>query len=187
MTDPADTEARHQLMWASTLAGIAFGNAGCHAPHGMSYSVSGLVKDFQPAGYPLGEPIVPHGMSVIVNAPSVFRITSTHSPDRHRDGARWLGADVSDIGDGEVGEALAQRIIAMMQATDMPSGLRALGYDTSDIAALVDGALPQERLLANAPSTSTESYSRRCTSTPWPTGSQVAGYISRENSTWPTG
>ena len=26
--DAADTEARHQLMWASTLAGIAFGNAG---------------------------------------------------------------------------------------------------------------------------------------------------------------
>ena len=44
--DAADTESRHQLMWAATLAGIAFGNAGCHAPHGMSYSVSGLVRDF---------------------------------------------------------------------------------------------------------------------------------------------
>ena len=151
VTDPTDTEARHNLMWAATLAGIAFGNAGCHVPHGMSYSVSGLVKDFQPDGYPLGEPIVPHGMSVIVNAPSVFTVTSAHSPDRHRDGARWLGAEVVDAGDAEVGEVLAQRIIALMQATDMPSGLRAIGYTTSDITALVEGALPQERLLANAP------------------------------------
>ena len=36
VTDAGDREARGQLMWAATLAGIAFGNAGVHAPHGMS-------------------------------------------------------------------------------------------------------------------------------------------------------
>jgi len=43
--DARDDEAREQLMWASTLAGIAFGNAGVHAPHGMAYAVAGLVRD----------------------------------------------------------------------------------------------------------------------------------------------
>ena len=33
------------MMYAATLSGIAFANAGCHLPHGMSYAVSGLVKD----------------------------------------------------------------------------------------------------------------------------------------------
>lgn len=80
VNDAHDTEAREQLMWAATLAGIAFGNAGCHVPHGMSYSVAGLVKDFQPDGYPSSEPICPHGMSVIVNAPSVFEHTATANP-----------------------------------------------------------------------------------------------------------
>jgi len=149
--DADDVEARHQLMWASTLAGIAFGNAGCHAPHGMSYSVSGLCRHFQPDGYPSDAPLVPHGMSVIVNSPSVFRATAQHSPQRHLDGALWLGAEVNSGDLGEAGDALSEQIIALMQATGMPNGLRGVGYDVQDIPALVSGALPQRRLLDNAP------------------------------------
>lgn len=151
VADANDTEARHQLMWASTLAGIAFGNAGCHAPHGMSYSVSGLVRDFCPDGYPAGEPMVPHGMSVIVNSPSVFRHTSTGRPERHLDGAGWLGADIRDIGPNEAGPVLAERVIELMQATDMPNGLSGVGYSLADVDDLVEGSLPQHRLLDNAP------------------------------------
>ncbi|MHA1600574.1 MAG: hydroxyacid-oxoacid transhydrogenase, partial [Alphaproteobacteria bacterium] len=143
--------ARHQLMWAATLAGIAFGNAGCHAPHGMSYSVSGLVRDFQPAGYPDDEPIVPHGMSVIVNAPSVFRYTAPACPGRHLEAAEWLGADVRGAGEGDAGEVVAGQIIAMMKATDVPNGIGGVGYGEADIAALTEGAFPQRRLFDNAP------------------------------------
>ncbi len=85
--DASDSEAREQMMWAATLAGIAFGNAGVHAPHGMAYAVAGLVRDFHPPGYPADEPLVPHGMSVIVNAPAVFRFTAPAEPAAtHRGG-----------------------------------------------------------------------------------------------------
>lgn len=151
VTDAADTEARHQVMWAATLAGIAFGNAGCHVPHGMSYSVSGLVRDFAPDGYPNGEPIVPHGMSVIVNSPAVFRRTAALDPGRHRDAAGWLGADVRDVRDADAGEVLSAQIVSMMRATGMPNGLEGVGYSADDIDALVAGAVPQHRLLDNAP------------------------------------
>ena len=143
--------ARHQLMWAATLAGIAFGNAGCHAPHGMSYSVSGLVRDYQPAGYPTDEPIVPHGMSVIVNAPSVFRYTASACPSRHLEAAAWLGADVGGAGEGDAGEVVAGQIIAMMKAADVPNGIGGVGYGEADIVALTEGAFPQRRLFDNAP------------------------------------
>ncbi len=138
-------------MWASTLAGIAFGNAGCHAPHGMSYSVSGLVRDYCPEGYPPGEPIVPHGMSVIVNAPSVFRFTAQACPDRHLTGAELLGADVRDAGEADAGEVLSGQIVSLMKATEIPNGLSGVGYGADDIPALTEGAHPQRRLFQNAP------------------------------------
>ena len=151
VADASDSEARGQLSWAAALAGMAFGNAGCHAPHGMSYSVSGLVREFRPAGYPDEEPIVPHGMSVIVNAPSVFRFTAPACPERHLEGAGLLGADPRGAAPEDAGEVLAGRITALMKATDMPNGLAGVGYDTHDIPALTDGAFPQRRLFDNAP------------------------------------
>ena len=151
VTDAGDHEARGHLMFAATLAGIAFGNAGCHLPHGMSYSVSGLVRDFQPDGYPAGEPIVPHGMSVIVNAPSVFRFTAQACPERHLRAAERLGADIRGAGADDAGEVVAGRIIELMKATAIPNGISGVGYDAADIPFLTDGAYPQRRLMENAP------------------------------------
>ena len=151
VADAGDHEARGKMMFAATLAGIAFGNAGCHLPHGMSYSVSGLVRDFQPAGYPDGAPIVPHGMSVIVNAPSVFRFTAQACPERHLRAVECLGGDTKGAGKDDVGEVVASRIIELMKATGMPNGVGGVGYGEADIPALTDGAYPQRRLLDNAP------------------------------------
>ena len=74
VNDPVD-ENYDALMFAGMLAGIGFGNAGCHLPHGMSYAVAGLVKDYSPKGWPEDHPMEPHGISVIVNSPAVFRTT----------------------------------------------------------------------------------------------------------------
>jgi alcohol dehydrogenase class IV len=149
--DANDDEARAQMMFAATLAGIGFGNAGCHAPHGMSYAVSGLVREFRPPGYPQDEAIVPHGMSVIVNAPAVFRFTAVACPGRHREAARALGSEVNGVDDGAAGLALAARIIELMRATQIPNGLAALGYTPADVDALTEGAFPQRRLFGNSP------------------------------------
>jgi alcohol dehydrogenase class IV len=149
--DASDGEAREQMMWAATLAGIAFGNAGVHAPHGMAYAVAGLVRDFRPGGYPADEPLVPHGMAVILNAPASFRFTAEASPERHLEGARLLGADTRGAGAEDAGEVLAEELIRIMRAVGMPNGLSGVGYTDDDAAALTEGAHPQQRLLQNAP------------------------------------
>ena len=67
------------------------------------------------------------------------------------DGAKWLGADTADLGPSEAGPALAGRLVELMQSTNMPNGLIGVGYQASDVPALVEGSLPQRRLLDNAP------------------------------------
>jgi alcohol dehydrogenase class IV len=204
--DASDDEAREQMMWAATLAGIAFGNAGVHAPHAMAYAVAGRVRDFRPAGYP-DAPLVPHGMAVAVSAPTVFRHTGALAPARHLEAAALLGVDIrgaslgaerraaargavlggaapkahatppTDVGSAEAtgigraragaegaeameagsaettdaGEVVATEVIRLMRAIGIPNGLVGVGYGTADVADLVDGTLPQQRLLANAP------------------------------------
>jgi len=151
VSDAGDREARDAMMYAATLAGIAFGNSGVHVPHGMSYSVAGLVRDFRPDGYPKEDPMVPHGMSVIVNAPSVFRFTAEACPERHLRGAEWLGADTRGAEEKDAGELLAKHLIRLMRDTGIPNGVGGVGYREEDVPALSEGAFAQQRLLTNAP------------------------------------
>ncbi len=149
--DPGDEEARGQMLLAASYAGMGFGNAGVHLPHGMSYPVAGMVRDYMPPGYETGHPLVPHGVAVIVNAPAVFRFTASSSPQRHLEAAAVLGADTEGAGAAEAGDLLADCIVDFMRCLDIPNGLRALGYDASDIPALVEGTLPQHRVTKLSP------------------------------------
>jgi hydroxyacid-oxoacid transhydrogenase len=151
VNDASDTEARTEMMYAAMLAGIAFNAAGCHLPHGLSYAVSGLAKDWHVDGYPEGKSLVPHGMAVVLNNPSVWRFTAPCCPERHLHGARCLGAQATGAAPGDAGEVLAARVIELMRATAMPNGLAALGFDTSHLDALATGAEPQYRVIRNAP------------------------------------
>ena len=151
VADPADDEARGQMSLAAALAGIGFGNAGVHLPHGMSYPVAGMVKTYVPPGYDVDYPLVPHGIAVIVNAPAVFRFTAAACPDRHLKAAEVLGADVRGATTADAGRGLVDRIIEFMRELDMPNGLGALGYGTEHIPELVAGTLPQHRVTKLAP------------------------------------
>jgi hydroxyacid-oxoacid transhydrogenase len=151
VADPADDEARAAMLLAASYAGIGFGNAGVHLPHGMSYPVSGLVRDYHPAGYMVDHPIVPHGISVIENAPSVFRFTAPACPERHLQAAAALGAATGGAKFDDAGRILADQIVGFMHDLRVPNGLRALGYGSADIPALVEGTLPQHRVTKLAP------------------------------------
>jgi len=149
--DPSDDEARANMLLAASYAGVGFGNAGVHLPHGMSYPVSGNVKSYRAPGYPADHPLVPHGFSVILNAPAVFRFTAPACPERHLQAAEALGVDVSQTSACDAGRILADRIVWFMQRLKLPNGLSEIGYTSGDIPALVEGTLPQHRVTKLSP------------------------------------
>lgn len=151
VADPDDSEARASMLLAASYAGIGFGNAGVHLPHGMSYPVSGLVRDYRPRGYSVDHPMVPHGISVILHAPAVYRFTAQACPERHLKAAEILGADVSHARPEDAGKILADQVIRFMQDLHVPNGLRELGYRSEDVPALVEGTLPQHRVTKLSP------------------------------------
>jgi alcohol dehydrogenase class IV len=169
--DGSDLTARTDLALAATFAGMGFGNAGVHLPHANAYPIAGQVRDFQPAGYPQGEPLVPHGMAVALTAPEAFRFTFPADPARHLAAARMLdvpgGPELSTVDDVD---RLPLAVTALMRDIGIPNGLAEVGYTTADTGALVDGAMRQQRLLAIAPLPVT--------------GDDLAGIVDRSMGLW---
>jgi hydroxyacid-oxoacid transhydrogenase len=149
--DPSDEGARGQMLLAASFAGIGFGNAGVHLPHGMSYPVSGMVRHYVPEGYPQGHPIVPHGMAVALHAPAVFRFTGPANPELHLYAAGLMGANTSGVPPAKAGELLAGAIADLMRRVGMPNGLAAVGFGPGDVDKLVAGTLPQHRVTKLSP------------------------------------
>ncbi|KAH9907590.1 iron-containing alcohol dehydrogenase-domain containing protein [Xylariomycetidae sp. FL2044] len=150
--DPEDLEAQSEMLLAATLAGVGFGNAGVHLCHGMSYPISGQNPGYQHAGYEVETPIIPHGVSVAVSAPAVFRFTGPSNPERHLAAAEAFGVDVSRVKREDAGAALADAVSQFLaDLGDQPRGLRDLGFDAGHVEDLVEGTIPQARVLMLAP------------------------------------
>ncbi len=151
--DSSDDEARSSMLLAATFAGIGFGNSGVHLAHGMSYPVSGMVRDYVPAGYVSDHPIIPHGMAVVLNAPAVFRFTAPADPARHLYAAQLMGVDTTGAEPADAGDLLSGAIVELMRRTEMPNGLSAVGFGPDDVPDLVAGTLPQHRVVKLTPRT----------------------------------
>lgn len=150
VADGSDVRARTDMAMAATFAGLGFGNAGVHIPHANAYPIAGGVREFCPAGYPPGQPLVPHGMAVALTAPPALRFTFPASPERHLNAARLL-APAGTPDNLPEPDRLPAVLVSIMRAVGMPNGIAAVGYAESDIETLVAGSLKQQRLLANAP------------------------------------
>ncbi len=156
--DPEDSEAQYQMLLAATLAGVGFGNAGVHLCHGMSYPISGQnPAGFRQTGYEVSAPLIPHGVSVAVTSPTVFRFTAPSNPERHLQAAEAFGVDISNAKRESAGELLSEALSAFLDKLgDQPRGMADLGFGREHIDDLVEGTIPQARVLMLAPGLASE-------------------------------
>jgi hydroxyacid-oxoacid transhydrogenase len=94
--DPSDDEARGQMILAAAFAGIGFGNAGVHLPHGMSYPISGLPTRHLEAARLLGANVVgagPEDAGEVLAAAIVEVMRQTGMPN----GLRAVGITEGDL------------------------------------------------------------------------------------------
>ncbi|MFO0871272.1 MAG: hydroxyacid-oxoacid transhydrogenase [Pirellulales bacterium] len=151
VADPSDDEARENMLLAAAYAGIGFGNAGVHLCHALSYPIASLVRDYHAPGYPDDHPLVPHGISVVLTAPAVFRFTAPANPARHLAAAEILGVDTTGVEPAEAGDLLADWLSQFFQPLGVPNGLEAVGYQVADVGELAQGAWQQQRLTKLSP------------------------------------
>jgi hydroxyacid-oxoacid transhydrogenase len=87
----------------------------------------------------------------------VFQFTAPSSPDRHREALAIFNSttatdpSITSIPDREIGAHLYETIARFLDNLGVPRGLKAIGYNSSDVAMLVKGTLPQRRVLDLAP------------------------------------
>ncbi|KAL1881192.1 hypothetical protein Daus18300_001043 [Diaporthe australafricana] len=129
---------------------------------GMSYPISGQNPGYQHAGYEVETPIIPHGVSVAVTSPAVFKFTAASNPERHLQAAQAFGVDISNVKRESAGEVLAEALRKFLDSLgDQPTGLKQLGFGSEHIDDLVEGTIPQARVLMLAPNLAGELQTER--------------------------
>lgn len=132
--DGSDRAAREAMLTASTIAGMAFGNADVAAVHCLSEAIGGLYD-------------TPHGVANSVFLPVVFAHNIEADPRRHADVAECLGVPRGDRSDTAVAHAGADRLAELSRAVGIPR-LRDLPHvDPEDFprlaaASLINGSTP---------------------------------------------
>ena len=147
-----DIEARYYTMLACELASASFGHAGVHIPHANAYPIAGMVREYIPPDYKVEHPLVPHGISVALTAPAAFKAIAPVVTERLAKIAELLGVEPESTHPKKVGEAVYEAFVSLIEdLKTVPRGLRDVGYRESDIPALVEGSLKQQRLLVHSP------------------------------------
>lgn len=125
--------------------------------HGMSYPISGQNPGYKHPGYVTDVPIIPHGVSVAVTAPAVFKFTGASNPERHLQAAECFGVDTSQVKKESAGEVLSDALANfLVKLGDQPRGLKDLGFKKEHVEDLVEGTIPQARVLMLAPNLESE-------------------------------
>lgn len=130
-------ETRHNMLFGSMLAGMAFANAPVAAVHALAYPIGARFH-------------VPHGLSNSLVLPQVIQFNAPHAEQHY--------SELAVILTPEAKGSAAQRTKIMVDMLSnlpielgLPTRLRDVGIAEKDLKGLADDAMNQTRLLINNP------------------------------------
>jgi alcohol dehydrogenase len=127
LLNPADVDARADMLFGSHLAGLAIEQSMLGAAHACANPLT--------ARYDL-----PHGLALAMLLPHVVRWNATVARERY---AALLAATRSRAADQDAGEALARRLEDLAAAGGLATTLRATGVEAAALPELAELAAQQ--------------------------------------------
>jgi alcohol dehydrogenase class IV len=122
--DGTDLEAREQMAWADTLAGLCIANSGVTLPHGIGMAIGGLY------------PHVAHGEALAVVYPAILRYSFRAAPAKFAAVGRILDKRIAAETGLKAAEKSCAAIERFMKKIGMDLRLRDLHVPEDELAAL---------------------------------------------------
>jgi alcohol dehydrogenase class IV len=134
----SDMEAREGMMWASMLAGLAFGSAGTAAAHALQYPVGAVTH-------------TAHGLGVACLLPYVMEYNSPVCRESLLQVADAMG--VPNNGEGEEARAAAaiDAVAELFARVNIPLTIKDLGLSDDQLDWAAEQAMGAARLVKNNP------------------------------------
>ncbi|HLR79901.1 MAG TPA: iron-containing alcohol dehydrogenase [Bacillota bacterium] len=132
----ADMEARVQMAYAQSLAGMAFNNASLGYVHAIAHQFGGFYN-------------FPHGVCNAILLPHVCRFNLIARKERFAEIAALLGENIELLSTYEAAEMGIQAIERLAKNLNIPSGFKELGAKEEDIETLAKHAMKDATALTN--------------------------------------
>ena len=131
-----DMEAREQMVYAQSLAGMAFNNASLGYVHAIAHQFGGFYN-------------YPHGVCNAILLPHVCKFNLISREERFADIAVALGENVDGLSTREAAEKAIAKIEQMAKDLGIPSGFAELGAKEEDIETLATNAMKDATAATN--------------------------------------
>lgn len=131
-----DMDAREQMLLGSFLAGVAFSQSRLGNVHAISHTFGGVFN-------------IPHGIANAALLPYVIKFNLPACPERFRDIAIALGADVTGLSVEQAAARAVEAVVALNQAIGIPATIRELGVDLEFLPQMVSDSMRSGNVLVN--------------------------------------
>jgi len=141
--DGSNIDARSNMLKASLLAGMAFGNTQTAGAHACALAIGEKYH-------------IPHGIATSLMLPSIMSFNSIAVPEKYAKIAEAFGENINGLGRMDQADLAIKAIVRLIRDTGFTLGLENYNVSKEEISEIAKGAMGAARLWKNNPRHCTE-------------------------------